>query len=144
MAGQAAEFHWLLLKQRNEATVDVAGAAGQQDNWLCRWLHRHCPDSIDAYSDEQDTKIVVLSLRKPSAQKIAEFLAAQAKLDLTCPAVEATRQTLRLTKRCSTKRTGSSRRSMTRRLAFPCQPLTKMARSAGDADEAVCLRLAQT
>jgi uncharacterized protein (UPF0548 family) len=35
----------------------------------------------------------VLSLRKPSAQKIAEFLAAQAKLELTYSAVGATRTT---------------------------------------------------
>jgi uncharacterized protein (UPF0548 family) len=32
----------------------------------------------------------MLSLRKPSAERLREFLAAQAKLDLTYPAVEAT------------------------------------------------------
>jgi hypothetical protein len=32
----------------------------------------------------------MLSLRKPSAQQLGEFLAAQSKLDLTYPAVGAT------------------------------------------------------
>jgi uncharacterized protein (UPF0548 family) len=50
-------------------------------------------DELKSVSNRKDARIAVLALRKPSAEKIANFLAAQAMLDLTYSAVGATATT---------------------------------------------------
>src|SRR5205823_10494359 len=66
------------------------GVPGLTDADVLRHAHRRKLVRTGRRTTNQMNQRSMLSLRKPSAERLREFLAAQSKLDLTYPAVGAT------------------------------------------------------